>query len=287
MDPSVEFYSDFNTFSEFQMFMGFFSAFFIVFFAIGITAYVLEAIAIKNLSKTLKHPDPWLAFIPGAQSYMLGYIADARSVINDRKRTKYRILLPVFNCVSILSVFLFYFLFIFLFLYIGISSEYNNIDFDTGFLGLSIFCLIFSLLLFALSIVSMVYNYIALYNVYKVFKPNSAVAFLVLSIFVNVSIPIILFCIRKEMPKQDEVYYVPQPQTLPPQYQQSGYNQYNGQNYQQSPVQNYQQTPVKNVQPPVQNFEEPAQPVQPSVQSVEVQAQDAQHPDETGNNIDE
>jgi uncharacterized membrane protein YgcG len=51
-----------------------------------------------------------------------------------------------------------------------------------------------------LMVVQCVYLYISLWHVYRLFDPNNAVAFLLLSIFVSIAMPIVLLIVSRKTP---------------------------------------------------------------------------------------
>ena len=56
------------------------------------------------------------------------------------------------------------------------------------------------LALMALAVVQMVFEFIALWHIYRLFSPDNAVAFILLSILVSASMPILLFVASRKTP---------------------------------------------------------------------------------------
>ena len=71
---------------------------------IGLFAYIMEGLALHRMGKVCGAPYPWLAWIPYANLYALGYVADKDAEVSGRPATHYRNTLPIlFVVLSVLS----------------------------------------------------------------------------------------------------------------------------------------------------------------------------------------
>ena len=82
------------------------------------------------------------------------------------------------------------------------NNEIVSLDMigDASMIGLSIAILLGFIALFVAYIILIVIYYKALYRTYKLYAPDSAGGFLVLSIFIGAAIPILLFALSFKEP---------------------------------------------------------------------------------------
>ena len=139
--------------------------FLIVILLIGLLAYILFALGLSRIAKLRGLDNSFLAWIPVAQSYLLGQVADD-ICSRQGKQTNYRTILLVLNIVSIAG---------------------------------GLIPIIGSLAAFGCSIAYVVFQAIALYAIYKDYSPDNAVIMLVTSIIFTISW-IFLFAIRNKQP---------------------------------------------------------------------------------------
>ncbi len=191
--------------------------------------WVMQCIGFMRMAKKVGFPDPWLAWIPGAGDYLFVKLAG-------QKRRKigiaymfllylgFPIVLGLFwiGCVSFIA---------WLVPYImnqvlvgnwydppfvnGLPGGFAPMGMSVGSLVLFILC---GLALMAIGIVVAVFYYIMLYHVFKRFKPNLAVVFLVLSIVFNFLAPIFILVSSFGTPDEKEGE-TPPPAPVPPSQQ--------------------------------------------------------------------
>jgi hypothetical protein len=140
----------------------------IVLFLVGVASYILGSVGMYRLASRQGLANPWMAWLPYANTYLLGALADD---INSRKNktTNYRWLLlgfilgsTFFPIISLLDI--------------GIA-------------------IVLSILSMALALATAVICFMAYYIIYEEYT-HTAAGLLVLSILVSPSIPFILFAIR-------------------------------------------------------------------------------------------
>lgn len=163
---------------------------FFMLFALAIAGvfYALTAIALKKLSENRGYEKGWLAWIPIANNYLLGSIADSIEAYNGKNKSYRKIMLWLSIAPAASGVLMF--LTVILGVVLGNSSSP-----ESSFIIVPIMVILYMALL-AGTIALAIFGYIVLYKIYKDYAPDNAVIYLVLSIFVNVTAPFLLFSIR-------------------------------------------------------------------------------------------
>lgn len=198
MDSTLNF--DYNSWvTQFIAYIGPFIGIFILFFAviliIQIVIYVIQAIGLYTLAKNKDDRCSILAWIPILNWFILGKLIDEKVKLGSLELKKAHIWMPVaegvFLMVSIVTQ--------------VISLAGNNMYLtgagyaDSGFIMVTS---LFTILISLISIVWAVLQYAAYYRLYKIYAPENAVLYLVLSIFFrNLLIPIFIFVIRNRKPQ--------------------------------------------------------------------------------------
>lgn len=131
--------------------------FIFIFGIIGVTLYVLYSYSLYKMAVKQGIENPWIAFIPIAQTYTLGRLIKNLKVF-DFEIPRIEVVLPVAALISLV---------------------FNNVDFIGGLLSLANFIL----MLFALN------------KLYKMYKPESATLYTILSILA-IPVPFILFSLK-------------------------------------------------------------------------------------------
>lgn len=167
--------------------------------ATSIGVYIMSAIGQYKMSQKCGVDKPWLAFIPVVNVYNLGKIAER---YDDGKPTvkKYSKILLGLNIATACSGIVMGVGEIFLIIFTERLSSADDMYFGGAAIGGLLLFMLAALLCCALAIVAAVFNYIALYRVYRIFAPDNAVLFLVLSIFVSISYPILMLVLSAKDP---------------------------------------------------------------------------------------
>lgn len=218
----------------FNVLIGIIGVVFLLAMVFGIAFYIINAIALYGIAKNRGYDKPWLAWIPYANKYLMGAVADD---INYRKgkSTSFRIWILIGSVVAGGASVIF-----------GAVQSMRLIEmiqtmsadlYAAQALAMSFGSLIISLLSVAYAIV----YYIVLYRIFVDYVPKNAVLFLVLSILFNVTEPFFLLSIRNK--PSASVYGT---QGTP--WQQA-------QPYPAQPI-----PPAPDAQPPVQNTTDPTPP---------------------------
>ena len=179
---------------------------------LGIVGYVLLALSLYTIAKRRGIANPWLAWIPVAQIWVLGSISDQFRYVTKAQVKNKRTTLLVMNIiytVATVAVVVFSLIGIFKFFELSMYAGEEEMLME----GMSMLFKILGacLLLLGLALAYCVVYSIALYDVFMSVNPNNAVLFLVLSIFFGVAMPFFLFFNRKKDTGMPPRCDVPQP----------------------------------------------------------------------------
>ena len=157
---------------------------YLVMLAFSVVSYVLSSIGIYTIAKRRCIRYPWLAWIPIGNIWSMGCIADQyQYVTKGRIRNRRKMLLGLY--IGMFAV-----LFI-MFISLIVAAFIDPIL-------VFLIALIFWVALLVVSIVFTVCYYIVLHDLYYSCNPDNAVVFLVLSIFVSMVTPFLIFACRKK-----------------------------------------------------------------------------------------
>lgn len=200
--------------------------------AVTIGTYVLTALALYQVAERRGLKNPWLAWIPVANLWILGSISDQYRYVTKREyRSKRKILLVLSILGAVCTVAL---------TVLGIVTAVGAVTGVMQFaseermlemiLGPTIGILGLSVPMAGIAIARAIVRYMALYDVYMSMDPRNGVMYLVLSIIFNITEPFFLFFNRHRdegMPprKRQEAPKQEQPQWQPPEAPQEPWEQ--------------------------------------------------------------
>lgn len=183
MDPSIY---DFYEPSETAIAAGMLSVMIVVYavaFILVIAQYVMNAIALMKMAKKVGVPNGWMGFIPVAETYLLGRIADVSA---PKKNNAKRLLIAIsvfFGCLVLYMVVIF-------------GAAFSGILSGEMTTAWVIWMLVGMLVYFAAAIVYSVFFYIAWYRICENFGGTSSVGYflgmLLGGMFCSSLIPVIL-----------------------------------------------------------------------------------------------
>lgn len=165
-------------------------------FLFSLAVYVCMSLSMYTIAKRRQIRHPWLAWIPVGNLWMMGAISDdyhrvARSTVKNKRKW----LLTLYLVVIALMIVMFIGL-------VMVASARAAYLYPPV---LGVIMLIVSLLLMmAVGIWMSVLQYIALYDIYCSCNRQNAVLYLVLSIFIGITMPIFLLVCKNH----DEVDYI-------------------------------------------------------------------------------
>lgn len=183
-----------------------FAGIMLVYFAfIGIVAlalYLLEAIGLYGMAKGSGIGRPWRGFIPFANTFLFGKIAERYVKKDGKKSAKFGGLLLAFEILTaVFAVAVFAFVinaFSVLFAHMLTDSEIT-VAIGYSFVPVIIFFLVFTVAAIAYAVM----YYVALWRIFAAFDYHNATVYLVLSIVFSFLGPIFLFVLRNKQPVFD------------------------------------------------------------------------------------
>lgn len=179
---------------------------------IGIAIYLLESISVYKMAKSAQIKNPWLAFIPVANGWVYGTLAEKYKKKNGTKSARFGIILPVLEGIVLIeAIALTIFTVISIKEITGYALDAVNTSSEMApeqFMSLiPVIILYFALM--AVAFAYAVVFFIALWRVYSSFDKSNATLYIVLSVVFTISVPIILFIIRNRKPEFDPHNNVP------------------------------------------------------------------------------
>ena len=166
--------------------------------------HILQGFALNRMAKGLQIERGWLAFVPIANMYILGLIAE-KYLKGDNKPSKYSkilywlLIIEVFLCIVLLILTL---SFMILMLKNIESAVNNNKPLTADMFSNFIPVIVVYFVLLAIAIVYKVYKNIALWRIYGMYLNNKkfALLYLILSIIFGFTAPILLFSVSRHTP---------------------------------------------------------------------------------------
>ncbi len=157
----------------------------------GIAAYILTALAIYTVSRRRGLKNPWLAWIPVVNCWLLGSLSDQYQYVvkgENKSKRKWLVVLSILKAAMLLMLMIL--------ALVTAGSLFANHPSEV--MGLVVALLGLALPLCAVTIAQCVIRYMALYDVYRSLDPANAVLYLVLSILFSPTEPFFLFFNREK-----------------------------------------------------------------------------------------
>ena len=183
-----------------------FTGLMVVYFAfmgvISLVMYLLNAFGLYGMAKGSGISSPWRGFVPFANTFLFGKIAE-RYVKKDGKPSAkfgglllaFEILTMVFACAVVV--------FTIGMLAVLIGYMNNEAEITTAAVSMLIPMFFSALALMGVSITYLVLYYVALWRIFTAFDYNNATVYFVLTIFFSFLGPIFLFVLRNKQPVFD------------------------------------------------------------------------------------
>ena len=167
-------------------------------FLVNVAVYVLVAVALHSMASRRGILRPWLAWVPFANMYMLGCISDQyRSVVLGQEKRRRKLLLGLeipkvllaagVTCLSFLMLLRMMDMGLDLFLAPETLSEEALMELVSAVLGYAAGIMLLALPFLVITILSTVFGYIALSDIFKSCDPANATVYTVLSIAVGMA----------------------------------------------------------------------------------------------------
>ncbi len=166
-------------------------------FVLGLVLYIFESIGLYKLAKNCRLPAPGLAWVPIADGYVLGRLAEVSDRTVGKKSLPYRIILPLLEAfMLIMSAVTSFFSIVMTVRAVELGRTGDIVSLEAS---IGVLLVVLGLLMLAVIAVC-VFLYLALYRVYRLFAPENAVAFIVVSILFPVTTSFFLFSLRDRQP---------------------------------------------------------------------------------------
>ena len=167
-------------------------------FAFSVAMYVLGAVGLYTIANRRGITNPWLAWIPVGNMWILGNLSDQYQLSVKRKKTNRRKILLIVSIIPAIIAFVLVILIMIMvvqlvanpdYIYIpqlenpyGAQYSHNVSAAMAPLLSILLAIVILGLVLSVVSIISMVFTYMSYYDLYMSTNPSNAVVFLVLGI---------------------------------------------------------------------------------------------------------
>lgn len=171
--------------------------FYLLTFGLSIAVYVLQSLGMYTIAKNRGIHNPWLAWVPVGNVWVLGSISDQyQYVAKGNVRNRRKVLLGLNIAIIVAAVLMFVMAFA-MGVSVGLSEDISSAA--GAAVGASLAGLILLYLaMFVIALVHVVFMYIALYDLYASCEPGNATLYLVLSILFNITMAIFVFICRKK-----------------------------------------------------------------------------------------
>lgn len=192
---------------------------------VSIATYVLTAISLYTIAKRRGLHNPWLAWIPVANVWLIGSISDQyRYVTRRQTKSKRKWLLALRIAAIVLAIVMLVMSVSVIFKAISSAYYYDEEEILSEILRLAISMLALLVPLLAVSVAEKVLRYMAMYDIYKSLDPANCTLYLVLSIVFSITEPFFLIFNRNKdlgmPPRRPEPtsYVPPAPEYQPPEF---------------------------------------------------------------------
>ena len=182
-----------------------FAGIMIVYFAflgiILLAMYLLEAVGLYGMAKNSGISRPWRGFVPFANTFLFGKIAEKYRRRDGKRSAKFSVLLLVFEVLTLIfSITTMAFV---ISMISVLATSYNDSELNASIVVPMIAMLACCFVLIGVLIAYVVIYYVALWRIFTAFDYNNATVYFVLSIVFSFLGPIFLFVLRNKQPVFD------------------------------------------------------------------------------------
>lgn len=188
--------------------------------AVSIAVYVMQSISLYSIANRRGIRNPWLAWLPVGDAWILGCISDQYRYVSKsqiKNKRKALLILNILLYAAYIAIVVVAFSMIGQMVLMGEDPTTEEMAQMMGALfGMVGLYLVFMGIAIAVAVV----RYMALYDLYASCEPSNAAMYLVLSIFISITMPIFLLVCRKKdlgMPPRKQpvepVQAIPEPWT--------------------------------------------------------------------------
>lgn len=180
-----------------------FAAYSAVFLAVELALYILRAVGIYKMALNAGIKQPWIAFVPVANAYTFGLIAEKNNRKKTTEKTKFSVVLLTLRIIG--TVFFVAAAVTFVIATSKILTfAYTAYENDTNLSLEALGSIVLPIVLFAVftlvTLAFIIIRYIALWRIYNAYDSSNAAAYTVVSVLFNFTDPIFLFILRNRTP---------------------------------------------------------------------------------------
>lgn len=168
---------------------------------ISLVMYLLQAFGLYGMAKGSGISAPWRGFIPFANTFLFGKIAERYVKKDGKKSAKFGGLLLAFEILTLVLAFVTV-AFAISMIFVLVAAE-NETDLAYSIVAPMVAMFISCFVLMGVSIAYIVLYYVALWRIFTAFDYNNATVYFVLSILFSFLGPIFLFVLRNKQPVFD------------------------------------------------------------------------------------
>ena len=175
--------------------------------ASGAFSYIGMGLGGFRMARKIGMTNPWMFWIPLANAYAMGNLADQQASLCEGRSTAFRKKMLAWNIVIICAALLFVIAMVPILLVVsvhGTMGQDGTVTVPEKYMedlaGPALFFLFSLLVLLVLSVIYLVVYYKVLYRIFKLYAPDGAVGLLILSIFVNAAIPAVFLILSGKEP---------------------------------------------------------------------------------------
>ena len=192
---------------------------------VAVAVYVMQSLSLYSIASRRGIRKPWLAWVPVGNMWIMGCISDQYRYVTQGQVKNKRKALLVLNILMYAALAAMMALFISMIVQlVGVPEEMLEQYILAQALGTAVGMMLLYFVMMGLSIAVTVLQYMALYDLYASCEPSNKVLYLVLNIFISITLPIFLLVCRKKdlgMPPRKKpaapAQTIPEPWTEAPQ----------------------------------------------------------------------
>ena len=173
-------------------------------FLVSIALYLLNAVSVYKMSQNMGLKNAWLSFIPVANSYALGRVAQSYVKNDGTPSAKFGKILLTLEIITSVSAIAFIVGAIYSFLSVfgyADNALVGNEEMTTQMVSCLLVMVVLYLVVFGVAIADSIVHYVAIWRTFALYDYHNATLYLVLSIFFSFLCPIFLFVLRNKQPK--------------------------------------------------------------------------------------
>lgn len=171
---------------------------------VALIMFVLKALAIFKMSKSLNLKNGWISFVPFLSIVEFGRVAQKYVRKNGAASAKFSVVLPIIYLLQTVLIGVFFSV-LGKSLYKIVNSVaqvmVEETELTKDVFSSFVYVIILFFAIFGVAIAYKISYYVALWRIYAIFNEKNAALFTVLGIFLGLLNPIFLFVIRNRKPK--------------------------------------------------------------------------------------